>query len=392
MNYFGGLRTLKIYLDNAATTRPYHGIEKLFAEHALDGWYNPSAMYPDAVEAERKLNDARKAVASAVNARPDQVIFTSGGTESSNTVAKKGWRGKGTQKLHFITSRYEHACMYGSMKELEQTGHSVTYVSPRKDGFIHAEDVAAAVQENTVLVSVMHVNNETGAINDISAIAKAVKRLNPGIMVHSDGVQGFLKIPFSFNDSQLDYYTASAHKIHGLKGTGCIIAKHGTPLKSLITGGGQERGLRSGTENTLGIYAFGNAVLAYQQNHDEAIAHMSALRQRMVDKLSAEEGFYLLSPEENFAPHILNVSFAGMRGEVLLHLLEREGIAISTGSACSSKKSRDFRIHEHLGLPRDIMEGAIRLSFCPDNTEEDIDTAAAAISAALKQFRRFVRR
>ena len=381
---------MKIYLDNAATTRPYHGIEKLFAEHALDGWYNPSAMYPDAVEAERKLNNARKAVAAAVNARPEHVIFTSGGTESSNTIAKKGWRGKGN--VHFITSRYEHACMYGSMKELEQQGYSVTYLSPRKDGFIHAEDVAAAVRENTVLVSIMHVNNETGAINDIATIAKAVKRISPDAMVHSDGVQGFLKIPFSFNDSALDYYTASAHKIHGLKGTGCIIAKANTPLKSLITGGGQERGLRSGTENTLGIYAFGNAAALYLEHREEALAHMASLRQRMVDLLSREEGFYLLSPAENFAPHILNVAFAGMRGEVLLHLLEREGIAISTGSACSSKKSRDFRIHEHLGLPRDIMEGAIRLSFCPDNTEEEIDTAAAAIHAALTQFRRFVRR
>lgn len=383
---------MKIYLDNAATTRPYHGIETLFAEHALDGWYNPSAMYPDAVEAERRLNDARKSVAQAVNARPEQVIFTSGGTESSNTVAKRGWRGRGAQKVHFITSRYEHACMYGSMKELEQQGYPVTYIAPRRDGFIHPEDVAAAVREDTALVSIMHVNNETGAVNDIDAIARAVKQANPETMVHSDGVQGYLKIPFSFADSALDYYTASAHKIHGLKGTGCIIAKPNTPLKCLITGGGQERGLRSGTENTLGIYAFGNAAQQYLEHRDASVAHMATLRERMVEKLSWEDGFYLLSPTEHFAPHILNVAFAGMRGEVLLHLLEREGIAVSTGSACSSKKSRDFRIHEHLGLPREIMEGALRLSFCPENTEEEIDIAAAAIHAALQQFRRFVRR
>lgn len=392
MNNFGGLQILKIYLDNAATTRPYNGIETLFAEHARDGWYNPSAMYPDAVEAERKLNDARRAVASAVNAQPGQVIFTSGGTESSNTVAKKGWRGKGSQKVHFITSRYEHACMHGSMKELEQQGYPVTWISARKDGLIHPEDVAEAVREDTALVSIMHVNNETGAVNDIDAIARAVKQVNPDTLVHSDGVQGYLKVPFSFNASAVDYYTASAHKIHGLKGTGCIIAKPGTPLKAFIVGGGQERGLRSGTENTLGIYAFGNAAALYLAHREESVAHMAELRRQMLDLLSREEGFHLLSPAENFAPHILNVAFSGMRGEVLLHLLEREGIAISTGSACSSKKSRDFRIHEHLGLPRDIMEGAIRLSFCPDNTNVEIESAAAAIHTALKQFRRFVRR
>ena len=388
----GSYVILKIYLDNAATTRPYQGIEKLFAEHASDGWYNPSAMYPSAVEAEHKLNDARRSVAAAVNARPDQVIFTSGGTESSNSIVKKGWRGKGSQKVHFVTSRYEHACIHGSMKELEQMGYPVTYVSARKDGHIHPEDVAEAVNENTALVSIMHVNNETGAVNDIAAIAAAVKRKNSDTMVHSDGVQGYLKVPFSFNDTQLDYYTASAHKIHGLKGCGCIIAKPNTPFKGYIIGGGQERGLRSGTENTLGIYAFGNAAQKYLENRAEYLTHMSKLREKAVELLSAEVGFHLLSPTEDYAPHILNVSFDGMRGEVLLHLLEREGIAVSTGSACSSKKSRDFRIHEHLGLSREIMEGALRISFCPENTFEEIEAAAAAIHNALKQFRRFVRR
>lgn len=380
-----------IYFDNAATTKPYEGIESLFQKYIEQGWFNPSALYPAAVAVERHIDAARTAVAAQLGMPPDSVIFTSGGTESANTVILRGYRSRGTRNLSFVTSRYEHACVYGAFKELEAQGHSVTYVSAQKDGLIHAEDVARAVTEDTVLVSIMHVNNETGAINDIAAIAAATKQKNPQTLFHADGVQGFLKVPFSMVRTSVDYYTVSAHKVHGLKGTGAIVYQKGAPLKCFMLGGGQERGLRSGTENTFGICAFKEAISHYLRQQDAGDT-MLGLRAQMLSLLTEEAGMYVLSPEQSFAPHILNVSFVGMRAEVLLHLLEREGIAISTGAACSSKKHRDFRIHEHLHLPKEVMEGAIRISFCPQNTEQEVQTAAAAIHAALKQYRKFTRR
>ena len=382
---------MKIYLDNAATTEPYNGIEKLFEEY-LNCWYNPSALYPNAINAEKRINKARTSVALGINAKPDNVLFTSGGTEGSNTIAFKGYRPFGGKKQTFITTAYEHACVYGAFKELSNQGHDVIFVSPRKDGHVHAEDIVDAVNDNTALVSVMHVNNETGAINDINTICNAVKHKNPAVLFHSDGVQAYLRVPFDFTSSNIDYYTVSAHKIHGLKGTGALFYKKSSPLRPLLNGGGQENGLRSGTENTLGIYAFGEAVDLYIKNNSEYISKMALLRDKMLNELNKLSGFVLLSPQKDYAPHILNVSFEGLRGEVLLHLLEREGIDISTGAACSSKKGRSFRIHEHTGFKREILEGAIRISFSPFNTAEEIDCTCEKIDAAIKQFGRFRRR
>ncbi len=382
---------MRIYLDNAATTAPYNGIDKLFGEY-MDCWFNPSALYPDALFAQKRMNRARSVIATCINAKPENVIFTSGGTEGSNTIASRGYRPMGGRKLSFVTSVYEHACVYGAFKELAAQGHDVTFISPQKDGHIHPEDVSAAVNDNTALVSIMHVNNETGAVNDIEKICHAVKNKNPKTLFHSDGVQAYLRVPFDFTLSDIDYYTVSAHKIHALKGIGAIFHKKNSPLRPLISGGGQESGFRSGTENTLGIYAFSEAAAIYSRNQAEYINKMYKLREHMLLNLSKLDGFVLLSPEEEFAPHILNVAFEGMRGEVLLHLLERDGIDISTGAACSSKKGRSFRIHEHLGLKHDILEGAVRISFCPFNTEEETDIACEKIQAALKQFGRFRRR
>ncbi len=383
---------MSIYLDNAATTRPFDEIRALFERYMQDGWYNPSAMYPEAVDIEKRMDQARAAIAAGVSAAKDGVIFTSGGTEGSNTVALRGWRGRGARKLSFITSAYEHACVYNAFGALKEQGHDVIYVRPRKDGFVHAEDVADAVREDTALVSVMHVNNETGAVNDIKAICAAVKAKNPDALFHSDGVQAYMRVPLDFATSGIDYYTVSAHKIHGLKGAGAIFYKKGAPIKALIEGGGQEKNLRSGTENTLGILAFGEAARIYAQRREEYVSHMLSLRAQLDARLSAMPGFHALSPAESFAPHIYNAAFDGMRGEVLLHLLEREGVSISTGAACSSKKSRSFRIHEHTRLKNEVLEGAVRISLCPFNTSDEIDEAADKIASALSQFTKFRRR
>ena len=256
----------------------------------------------------------------------------------------------------------------------------------------------------------MHVNNETGAVNDVCGIASAVKEKNRETLVHVDGVQGYVKCPLNFKDSEIDYYTASAHKLHALKGTGALFYKKGAPIKPYIIGGGQEGALRSGTENTFGIYVFANAVSEYTDNRDEYIENMLNVRRVFLNGFKEIPGVRILSPEKDFAPHILNVSIEAMRGEVflrrkmqclvgcvgekrvLLHLLEKEGIAISTGSACSSKKKKQSRIHAHLKLSRELEEGVIRISSCPYNTCEEAERTLLAINSALKNYRRFIRR
>lgn len=381
-----------IYFDNAATTRPIEGIEKLAESYCAADWYNPSAMYPEAVAQETRLNRCRRVLAAPINADPACVIFNSCGTEGANTVIFRGYRAQGARRLHFITSAYEHPCVYNSFKRLEEEGHDVSIVDPRADGHIHAEDVAALVREDTALVSIMHVNNETGAVNDVAGIAAAVKAKNANALFHADGVQGYMKCPLDFGSSAIDYYTVSAHKLHALKGTGALFYKKGCPIKPYIIGGGQEGALRSGTENTFGIYVFAAAIEDYAAHREEYVAKMLALRTRFYEGLSRIPGVIDLCPKEGYAPHLVNVAIEGMRGEVLLHLLEKQGIAISTGSACSSKKKKQSRIHAHLKLPRETEEGIIRISLCAHNTEAEVDETLKQIEAALGKFRRFVRR
>ncbi len=382
---------MNIYLDNAATTKPSDCLAPLFSAHLEEDWYNPSAMYPPAVRMEGELAKAKDVLAGVIHADPACVLFTSCGTEGANTVILKGYRPAGGKKLHFITSAYEHPCVYMSFQALEGMGHSVDYVKPREDGSIHAEDVAKLVREDTALVSVMHVNNETGALNDVAGIAKAVKAKNAGTLVHSDGVQGYVKCPLDFGNSELDYYTVSAHKLHGFKGTGALFYKKNAPLKPYIIGGGQEKGLRSGTENTFGILAFARAVQEYMLHYEENIAKMRRLKALLLEKLGDVSDMRVFSPEDG-APHILNLAFPGIRGEVLLHLLEQKGIFVSTGSACSSKKGQLSRVHASLGVAKDVSENVVRVSFCPYNTEKEIEITAEEIKSALARFRGFIRR
>lgn len=380
-----------IYLDNAATTQPLPELSALLQAHIEEDWFNPSALYPDAIRMEKRLRDASEAVASLIHADPTRVVFTSGGTEADNLAIFGGYKKVGQAKRHFITSAYEHPAVAECMKALEAQGHQVDYLRPGADGSIHPEQVAERVREDTALVSIMHVNNETGAVNDIAGLAQAAKAVNPGLAFHSDGVQGYGKCPFDLQKSQVDFYTASAHKLHGLKGTGVFFYKSGRTPRPHILGGGQQGALRSGTENTLGILAFGLAAEHFKKNQDAFLARLQALKKRFLEEVKDFPGFCCFSPPDG-APHILNIAFLGMRGEVLLHLLEGQGIYISTGSACSSKKGKLSRVHQALGVSKEQAEGAVRVSFSPNNTVEEIDETARAIQAALKGYQRFQRR
>ncbi len=386
------MKVHEIYLDNAATTQPMEELKELFNHYVDSGWYNPSAAYDVAMELERQIVEAKELIKTVTGARKASVLFTSCGTEGDNTAILEGYRPQGNRKLHFITSIVEHPAVYETFKLLERRGHEVSYLRPNAHGEIMASSVLSQVRPNTVLCSLMHVNNETGAINDIGQITQQIKRINPNIMMHVDGVQGFLKAPVAFDEWGIDYYTISAHKIHGLKGTGALIYRDGAPLKPYIIGGGQEKGLRSGTENTFGILAMKKANELFMPGWEENISRMEQLKRQCAAGLSQLEGVHILTDVEHSAPHILYVAIEGIRGEVLLHLLEKDGIYISTGSACSARKKKVGRIAGGIGLNQKISEGVIRISFCEWNNSHEVDVLIQRVIEHVQMLRRYTRR
>jgi len=371
---------LRIYLDNAATTRPL--TEQSVRLHFENAWYNPSAAYAPAEKVFIDIKRTREALQKTMGMA--QCVFASGGTEANNLAVRSAVR----NGAHYITSAIEHPSVYETFRRLELEGAQVDFVKPR--GYvIDARDAAELVRENTALVSIMHVNNETGAVNDIQGICAAVKAKNPDVLFHSDGVQALLKTDTSLKGSGVDFYTVSAHKIHALKGAGALLAAQGRAIRSLMYGGEQEQLLRPGTENTLGIQAFGEALDRGLGGFSDAVAHVSLLHDKLVSALSGMEGAALHLPE-NKVPHILNVSFEGLRAEVLVRLLGEKGICVGTGAACS--RGRISRILLECGVKRAGAEGAIRISMSALNTEEEIDILLEELAAAVRQLKRFGRK
>ena len=378
---------LSIYLDNAATTKPLKNILDGIEDYFEDGWYNPSARYAPATSESMDMDVTRSLALRLYTAEEREVLFTSSGTESANTVIMGGARKKSS--MHYITDQAEHPAVYEAMTAVKDRGAEVTFIDTDRHGRVSADDVVSAIRDDTVMVSIMHVNNETGAINDIEKIAAAVKAKNKDIFFHSDGVQAYGRV-FLTDTSNIDYYTASAHKIHALKGTGVIFYKKGCPLKPLINGGGQERGLRSGTENTLGIKALGIAAGYFYKNRKDISGRLHELKNAFLNEVMNSTEATLISPKDG-ADHIVSLSIKDVRGEVLLHALETEGIYISQGSACSSKKGVS-RTAKSLGLSRAEADGIIRVSFSPFNTEEEVQEAAKRIAEHSKMLRSFTRK
>ena len=378
----------EIYLDNAATTKPLEELKEVYAAYAADGWQNPSALYASATRVQKQIDEAKETLLHAFGAQGHKCFFTSCGSESANTVILRGAKQK--KDMHYVCGGAEHPCVEESFKFLQNAGCGVTFVKTNKNGVVPPEAVAEAVTENTALVSVMHVNNETGAKNDVERIAALVKAKNPQTMFHSDGVQAFCKERLQ-NTSNIDYYTVSAHKLHAHKGTGAVFYKDHAPLKPYILGGGQENGLRSGTQNTPGILAFAAAADYFGKNVDPG--HFKLLRNAFLDECRNIPDVTILSPENeaDACAHIVNISVLGVNGETLLHTLEAAGVYISTGSACSSKKGKS-RIAAALGLTQEEAAGAVRISFSPFNTEGEAVFAAREIAKNAAVLRKFMRK
>ena len=378
-----------IYLDNSATTRTMGVAAEAAKKYMTEEFFNPAAAYSPAVREERAVNGARRTIGSAINAGPDEIIFTSGGTESNNMAilgSLKAMRGRG----RIIVGSTEHPSVYEVYKSLA-CQYDVAEAPVDNTGMIDLKRLESLITPDTRLVSVMQVNNEVGAVNDAETIRRILRRRAPEALLHVDGVQGFLKVPFDAKNC--DLYSISGHKIHAPKGIGVLYLRQGTRFAGGQIGGGQERNLRSGTTNTPGIMGMEAAVGNYLDNIDEYRCAMRSCKLRLAKNLTELPDVLLNGPApEQGAPHILNASFMGVRGEVLLHALEEKEIYVSTGSACSAHKKGRNRILNAMGVIGDRQEGAIRFSFCPFNTIEEMDVVAEEISTIIAMLRRFKRR
>lgn len=380
-----------IYFDNSATTQTLPEAAQRAAAAMTQEFYNPAAAYSAAYAVEKAVNEARTFAASLLGASASEIIYTSGGTESNNMAifgTLKTVRGK----KRIVTTAVEHPSVFETANAAADAfGAELVYAPLITDGTVDVDRLAEVLTPDTALVSVMHVNNELGGVNDLNRIAAKVRALSPNAVLHADGVQAFMKV-----DTQklpVDLYSVSAHKLHAPKGVGFLYVKNGVRFAGGQIGGGQERNLRSGTTNVPGILGFDTALRAYSANDTAWHAQMRRVKTRLYRNLISLPDVVLNGPAvENGAPHILNLSFLGVRGEVLMHALERYGVIVSTGSACAAKKQGKNRILNAIGVTGARQEGAIRFSFCPFNTEEEADAAANAIEEQLRFLRRYKRR
>lgn len=384
---------MAVYLDNSATTRTADRVIEVMANSMREGFYNPSALYGPSMQVEKELKEAREAIAKALDANPKNVLFTSGGTESDNLAIlgyAQSCRGKG----EILYSAAEHAAVKKTCQEAESRyGCKAREIPLTPEGLVDIAALEEMLGENTLLICVMQVCNETGVIMPLEEICSLRDRLAPQAAIHVDGVQGFLRVPFSLKKSGVQSYAISSHKFHGPKGMGALVWKDGFRFKPQIFGGGQQNDLRSGTENTCGIVGMAEAVRVYPADGYE---RMLQLKKLLVSILRAQlpETTVIGLPEEDAASagHILSVAFPPVRAETLLHALEGDGIYVGTGSACSSKKGKHSAVLTAMGLKNELMDGAIRISLCPENTEEEIRFAAERIIAHVDVLRRFARR
>ena len=382
-----------IYLDNSATTRCFPEAAALMNEIFLEDYGNPSSMHHRGVTAERRVLEAKKTLAGLLKVKEKNLYFTSCGTESDNLAIIGGALAAQRRGRHLITTRIEHPAVLEAMKYLEAQGFEITYLGVDRDGLVSAEEAAAAVRPDTILVSVMHTNNEIGSVQPIEEIGRAVKAVNPRVLFHVDAVQGFGKSLILPKRMHIDLLAASGHKIHGPKGVGLLYVADGVRLEPLLHGGGQQGGMRSGTENVPGIAGMALAAKLLCGKLDEDRQRLFAMKNRLIDRLREIPDIEFNGrTDETAAPHILSVRVRGVRAEVLLHALEDKGIYVSSGSACSSNHPRPSETLAAIGTPASEMDNSIRMSLSVMNTMEEMDAAAQAVGEIVPLLRKYKRR
>ena len=373
-----------IYFDNAATTKPAKTVAETVYKCLEDNFGNPSSLHALGLKAEQTMTAARKAIADALGVPAETVYFTSGATESSNLAVRGAAGTYGRRKKKVITTTVEHPSVKEAFNRLEEEGFEVVRISPR-DGAFDPADFIRAADENTCLISMMLVNNETGAVLPVKKVFTEIKRRFPDIITHCDAVQAFMKIPVKPNDLKADLISMSAHKIYGPKGVGALYVKKGVRLVKQNLGGRQENNMRGGTEAVPLIAGFGEAVSHLAGTMAERTEKLEALRKYLTEKISAMDGV-VLNSREDAVPYIVNISVKGIRSEIILHFLEEKEIYISSGSACS--KGAKSGVLGEFGIRPELEDSALRISFCHENTTEEIDEFITALEEAQKRLRR----
>jgi len=379
-----------VYLDNSATTKPYREVVEEMVKYMESLYGNPSSLHRMGIDAEKAMKEARKSVAASLGAKEEEIYFTSGGTEADNMAIFGAVQARKRRGDKIITSRIEHPAVAESCRKLEESGFRVEYIPVDSEGVIDLEALESALDERTILITVMHVNNEIGSIQPVERIAelktKAEKKFGSEILFHIDAVQSYGKM--SVLAGTADLLTVSGHKIHGPKGVGALYVRKGLTIHPYLIGGGQERGLRSGTENVPAIAGFGVAAELCRRNMDRRIEIMKKAKAYLSEGIRSEIPDIRFNSTEQGSPSILNVSFLGVRGEVLLHALEQSEIYVSTGSACSSRKRGQSSVLKAMGLSDKEIEGAIRFSFSEFNTEDEMDYVLEKLKTEVKKLRK----
>lgn len=383
---------MEAYLDNSATTRCSDRACKLMVELLTKDFGNPSSLHMKGVEAERYIDEAKKKIAKTLKVSEKELIFTSGGTESNNMALIGAAMANKRAGMHIITTGIEHASVLSPMQYLKEQGFTVTYLPVDSDGIISLEALKEAMDDETILVSIMQINNEMGAIEPVAEAVELIKRKNPDTLVHIDAIQSYGKLRIAPKKLGIDMLSVSGHKIHGPKGSGFLWVKEKTKLKPLILGGGQQKGMRSGTENVPAIAGLGEAAAEIYENFEEKIEHLYTIKERFAQGIQAIDGTTINGRKaRESAPHIVSVSFEDIRSEVLLHALEDRGVYISAGSACSSNKPAVSSTLKSIGVNPKLLDSTVRFSFSVHTTEEEIDYALAVLQEIVPALRRYTR-
>lgn len=383
-----------IYLDNSATTRVRDEVlDKIYSSFKED-FGNPSSLHRLGLNSEKKIKEARETIARFLKVDSREIFFTSGGTESNNIAIQSIINASFKKGNHIITSKIEHPSVANIMKNYEEKGCRITYLDVDNQGRIDLNQLEGALNEETILVAIIHVNNEIGTIQDIKRVKEILQEKDSKALLHLDGVQSFGKIDFNLRSLGVDTFSFSGHKVHGPKGVGGLYIRKGLNISPIVFGGNQELGLRSGTENVQGIIGFGQAVKILAENFERESSQVKKVREYMVERIREEiDHIRINTPlDGDSSPYILNVSFLNTRGEVLLHYLEDRDIYVSTGSACSSRGTDKSHVLLALGLSDEVIDGAIRISFSYEISIEDIDYVIKDIKESVEEIREIMMR
>ncbi len=383
---------MEVYLDNSATTACFEEVAQLMHRILCEDYGNPSSLHHKGVEAEAYLRYANETFAKILKVNEKEVFFTSGGTESDNIALVGAAMANHRMGRHLITTRIEHPAVLQPMSYLEKQGFEVTYLSVDRQGRISLEELEEAVRTDTILVSIMHTNNEIGSVQPIAEAGVLIKRKNPDTLFHVDAVQGFGKARIFPGKMHIDMLSASAHKIHGPKGIGFLYMRDGAKVSPIMYGGGQQRGLRSGTENLPGIAGFAKAAELVYQDLEQDVDRMYALREKLTEGVKKIGDVTVNGcPGREGAPHIVSASFRGVRSEVLLHALEERGIYVSAGSACAAHKPQPSATLRALGVEKELLQSTIRFSLSGFTTDEEITYTCQNLEDIVPKLRRYTR-